>query len=907
VTGQFLRAESSPDDLARDGGGKAAHLARLHALGVRVPEWCCIPATVFDDYCARSGVAALRMPTPADESAFADRVAAMFAATPISPDLRDAIRAALASHGFSGATIAVRSSGIGEDSAQRSFAGQYSSFLFQRGEQQVLTAMAQCWASAYSARNLSYRRQAAGGSAPPRMGVILQCMVDSEVSGVAFSRNPLAASDRASIVIDSVVGQGEGLVSGELDADHFEVDRATMAIRATIAHKEQARVRDESGGTRLVALNDDQARQPSLSDERVREVARLAQQLQDALGAPQDIEWAWANGALHCLQTRPITTLPPDAVFDARVNGDEVMIWDNSNIIESFAGVTTPLTFTHVNRCYREVYLQYCRVMGVPERVIAAQESVFRNMLGLVRGRVYYNLVNWYRLLGMFPGASASKGFMETMMGVQQALPAELSHVLNPTSIGARYSATRRLAVLLRTLYRLTRTRSYVAEFMARVERVSRMLEAKDMRALSVPQQVAIYRVLETDVLLHWTAPIVNDTRCMVAFGVLGALTTRWVARAGDDVGSLRNDLLCGEGDLKSTEPTKLLMRIAEHVDRGDAATKALFRDNAPNVVWGKLEGGAAPEIFAEFRAFLREFGFRCVNELKLEEPDLHDDPRFIVASVQSYLKLGAYSIHAMEEREAAIRQRAEQTVRGRLSGLRRLVYFASVRWARRAVSDREMLRFERTRMFGVTRRLFRGIGANFVKLGLLDDERDVFYLTLDEIIGFHEGRSLATGFRSLAALRRAEFDEYRATPAPPDRFVTRGAAASVMRYPGVLQEADLLAGEDVSDDPNILRGTPCSPGVVEAPVRVAETLADAEGLSREILVTERTDPGWVPVFPACAGLIIERGSLLSHSAVVARELGVPTIVGVRGKPMQRLKTGQRVRMDGGKGEVHIL
>jgi phosphohistidine swiveling domain-containing protein len=877
VKSALLNCESPESDLKRDGGGKAAHMAKLHTLGVRVPEWCCIPATVYD--------------------AEKDRAE-------LSQEVRDAIRAGLAALGLSDALIAVRSSGIGEDSAERSFAGQYASFLFQRGEAQIAKSVVDCWASAISERNVAYRKLT-NDSSVPRMGVILQRMVDSEVSGVAFSRNPLAASDRDSIVIDSVIGQGEGLVSGELDADHFEVHRTTRVIRARIADKEQARVRDEKGGTKLIAVPADRAKTPSLTDDQVREVAALAQKLHEAFG-PQDIEWAFAGGKLYCLQTRPITTLPPDAVFDARVNGGDVVIWDNSNIIESFAGVTTPLTFTHVNRCYREVYLQYCRVMGVPENVIASQDAVFRNMLGLVRGRVYYNLVNWYRLLGMFPGASTSKGFMETMMGVRQALPADLSHVLNPAKIGAQYSAPRRLWVLLKTLYRLTRTKSYVAQFMARVERVSRTLENTDMRSLSVPEQVAVYRVLEDDVLKHWTAPIVNDTRCMVAFGVLGSLTTKWVARDGDNVGSLRNDLLCGEGDLKSTEPTKLLMRIAERVDQ-DAAAKRLFLDYAPDVVWTRLLNGEAPGILAEFRVFLREFGFRCVNELKLEEPDLNDDPRFVVSSVQSYLKLGSYSIKAMEEREAEIRKRAEGTVRERLGGIKRWLYFVSVRWARRAVSDREMLRFERTRMFGLTRRLFRAVGANFVKLGLLDDERDVFYLTLEEIIGFHEGRSLATGFRALVALRRSEFDEYRSTPAPPDRFVTRGAAASVMRYPGVLQEADLLAGESAGDDPNVLKGTPCSPGIVEAPVRVAATLADAEGISREILVTERTDPGWVPVFPACAGLIIERGSLLSHSAVVARELGVPTIVGVSGKPMQRLKTGQRVRMDGGKGEVHIL
>ncbi len=908
MTVPLLGPHSAPADLARDGGGKAAHLAELDALGVRVPMWRCIPATVFDEHCARSGVAQLAAPRPTmdAERAFAQRIAALFAAVEPSVDLRALVRAALATPDFTDAQLAVRSSGIGEDSAQRSFAGQYDSLLFQRGEAQVLAAIRHCWASAYSARNLSYRRQSAASDAAPRMGVILQRMIDSEVAGVAFSRNPLQASDRASVVVDSVFGQGEGLVSGELDADHFLVDRDSLAINATIATKERARVRDDGGGTTLVAVDATRAARPSLADDQVREVARLALTLEHALGTPQDIEWSYAAGQLYCLQARPITTLPPDAVFDPAVNGDDVVIWDNSNIIESFAGVTTPLTFTHVNRCYREVYLQYCRVMGVPRHVIAANESIFRNMLGLVRGRVYYNLVNWYRLLGLFPGASASKGFMETMMGVRQSLPPSLSQVLTPGAVGARYPLPTRVAVLLRTLYRLTRTTRYINDFMARVDRVSRSLEAQDLRALSVPRQVDVYRLLETDVLQHWTAPIVNDTRCMVAFGVLGALTIRWVARAGDDIGSLRNDLLCGEGDLKSTEPTKWLMRIATRVN-GDPSARQLFLDSPPDVVWASLRAGAAPSVFEEFNAFLREFGFRCVNELKLEEPDLHDDPRFVVASVQSYLRLGSFSIATMEEREAAIRQRAEGVVRERLGPMRRALYFAVLRWARRAVSDRELLRFERTRMFGITRRLFRGIGANFVKLGLIDTERDIFYLTLEEILSFHEGRSLATEFGATAALRRAEFDEYRTSPAPPDRFVTRGSAATAMRYPNVLLEADLLAAESASDDPNVLRGTPCSPGVVEAPVRIAETLADAEGISREILVTERTDPGWVPVFPACAGLIIERGSLLSHSAVVARELGVPTIVGVSGKPMQRLKTGQRVRMDGGRGEVHIL
>jgi pyruvate,water dikinase len=259
-----------------------------------------------------------------------------------------------------------------------------------------------------------------------------------------------------------------------------------------------------------------------------------------------------------------------------------------------------------------------------------------------------------------------------------------------------------------------------------------------------------------------------------------------------------------------------------------------------------------------------------------------------------------------MSARKAAIRGAAERRVRDALRGPRRALYLGVLRWARRAVRDRERLRFERTRTFGVVRRLFRAVGENLARLGMIEREDDVFYLTVEEILGVAEGSAVTLGLAELAAMRRREFAEYAATPPPPDRFLTRGAAGASFRHPGLLRAQDLLTSDE-PDDPDVLRGTPCCPGVVEAPVRVAARFEDTEGMDGEILVTARTDPGWVPVFPACAGLIIERGSLLSHSAVVARELGIPTIVGVGGDPLARLATGQRVRMDAGRGEVRIL
>jgi pyruvate,water dikinase len=309
---------------------------------------------------------------------------------------------------------------------------------------------------------------------------------------------------------------------------------------------------------------------------------------------------------------------------------------------------------------------------------------------------------------------------------------------------------------------------------------------------------------------------------------------------------------------------------------------------------------------------FLERFGFRCMNELKLEELDLHDDPSFVIQAIFSYIKTGNYCDQKMQIREEQIRTSAEAQVHARISGLKAILYFWILKRARNAVRNRENLRFARTKIFGLARRIFRGMGHAFTQLQVLETEQDIFYLTLDEILAYIEGRSVTLNLGALVATRKAEYSQFRATANPPDRLLTAGAVGLTCSFPHVLLESDLIAQEatsirDSAEDPHFLLGTPCCPGVVEGVVRVVHCAADAGSMNGEILVAARTDPGWVPLFPSCSGLLVERGSLLSHSAVVARELGLPTIVGISGGLMQRLKTGDKVSMDAGKGEVRIL
>ncbi len=912
--------------LTREAGGKARNMASMTLLGVPVPEWFSVSASSFRLFITHNRLdQLLKLPfdlqtdvRSVNFEAIATEIEAQFLKGEVPGEVVGAIQSELQRLGWQDQSVAVRSSGLDEDSAENSFAGQFSSYLFQKGEAQILQSLKRCWASGFSARALAYRVERGISLDSIAVGVVIQKMVEARVSGVAFSRNPVRALDRDSVLVSSVFGLGEGLVSGYLESDNFDVSRnslkaASLMYKSELAEKSEAFRRNDAGGLVKASVAADLAKAPSLTETEVRSVAQLVVDLEERLGSPQDCEWAIDAQKIYCVQTRPVTSLPPDVYFQMDVRGQEPTLWDNSNIIESYSGVTTPLTFSFASRAYRQVYIQFCDVMGVPPAWIVEREDVFRNMLGLIRGRIYYNLVNWYKLVLLLPGSASNKSFMETMMGTKQGLKPEVAKLFEFVQHPPRYSPLQKLILMVKTVGRFLQIDSMISEFNRNFVPTYETARHKNYRALPLDQLLREYNHLETAFLSRWQVPIINDYLCMIFFGLLKSLTEKWVA-GGDPaqsqaVQALQNDLLCGQGDLESTEPTKTLMRIAADIDKTrDDAFKKWFVSDKPDLVWKEIKAGRDPKVKAAFESFLDKYGFRCINELKLEESDLHDDPAFVVGSVQSYIRTKAYDIEAMEKREKEIRAKAEEELRRRLGGWKLGFYNWILHQTRRAVRNRENLRFARTKVFGVARHLIRAMGFRLQQLGVLEAERDVFYLTIEELIAYNEGRSVTASLGELAKMRKAEFQAYDRSLPPPDRFLLEGSVGVSLPYAQVLAELDLLAKDrPKSDDPNVLIGTPCCPGVVEGVVRVVRDMKDAEGIDGEILVTERTDPGWVPLYPSCSGLLIERGSLLSHSAVVARELGLPTIVGISGGLMKKLKTGDRVRLDGARGEMRIL
>jgi phosphohistidine swiveling domain-containing protein len=618
----------------------------------------------------------------------------------------------------------------------------------------------------------------------------------------------------------------------------------------------------------------------------VLEVASLARQAAHHFGFPQDIEWAVSGESLYLLQARPITSLSKQADPDGAWQ-----LWDNSNIAESYSGVTTPLTFSFARHVYEEVYRQFVRILRVPEWRIEANRDVFGRMLGLVRGQVFYNMLSWYRALAMLPGFAVNRRFMEQMMGVKESLPKE---ALAGTLDGSRKAGLRDYAEIAGTAAGLLANhwllKGEIAAFCRRLNEVLQLGETP-LEEMRPDELAAAYRRLQNELLTRWDAPLINDFFAMVYFGVSRKLVDAW---CGDPDGTLQNDLIACQGEIISAEPAKRIIRMAE-LARQSPALLDVLEDGSLAEIEKAL--GQHPALEEEYRDYLEKFGDRCLEELKLESATLHDDPLMLLRSVARLAQRSTRGAAVTETVATEAEQRAIKALKGH--PIRRAIFDFVIRKTRDRVRDRENLRFERTRVFGRVRRIFVELGKRLHGLELLDDPRDVFFLQVEESLGFVEGTAVTTNLKALARLRREEFARWSKDP-PAERFETRG----VVYVGNSFQQKAATATVGFQGEER--KGIGCCPGVVRGKARVIHDPRHAVIEPGEILVAPRTDPGWIMLFPSAAGLLVEHGSLLSHSAIVAREMGIPAVVSLDGLTAW-LCNGDVVELDGSSGRVTRL
>lgn len=787
--------------------------------------------------------------------------------------------------------FSVRSSAIGEDSRDISFAGQLDSFLYQRGEEAVLRSVLKVFASAYSERAITYRLNNNISLLDISTAVIIQRMVNSTASGVFFTAHPVTGSRKTGL-ISACYGTGESVVSGLCNTDEFTVDRSGNHIKKTIGEKDFRIILDSTSksGTMKADVPVEQRNVQCIGDKDIQDIIRHGIRISELMQSPQDIEWTFENDKLYILQTRPITSLPAPAEPRGKT-----VVWDNSNIQESFCGVTTPLTFSFASGAYYSVYRQTYQLLGVPPEVIKELDSTYRNLLGLIKGRVYYNINNWYRALLILPSFKTNKADMERMMGLQD--PVDFVEEQNP----GFYKKLKKMPALFRALFRLLsgfkKIDRLVSNFHKLFNRVYKSIDRSKLHTLEIAELMDLRDSLKFDLMGNWQTPIINDFYVMMMNGKV----SRMLEKTGiENPAVLQNNLMSGEQGIESTEPTKFLLRLCDDIRKNPALMELFHNNNNENML--AIIQTLDNDIYKKCMEYIELYGDRCMGELKLESTTLRQNPSFMFAVLKNFLSREDLTAENLASREMEFRLQAEKeafsTIRNKL-GKRKLKKFKKVLGKlRHAVKNRENMRLARTRAFGLARDIYLEIGNQLDFYNILENPGDIFYLTEEELETYMDGRCVQADYKSLVKSRKAEYQRYE-NEELPHHFSTKGPVYHHNEY--IYQKKD--AEKQPSD---ILKGTGCYPGIVENDIKLIFSPEDELNLDGKILCTVRTDPGWAPLFPTAGGILVERGSTLSHSAVVARELGIPAIVNIPGLTKQ-LNDGERVRMDGTKGIVEQL
>lgn len=842
-------------------GGKAKNLFSLQEIGFRIPKFVVIPADVL---------------TPIIEKESDAMTAIDNFEIPVS-FLKSIISE------FSDDTLfAVRSSGIDEDGSDFSFAGQFESLLFIN-KNTLGSAIKTVWKSAFSERVLAYR-QKNNLLSTQGIALIIQEMIDADVAGVGFGINP-TNGDRNAKVLSAVYGLGEGLVSGELDADTF-IFKNNHPIEQQLAHKTHQFIfnKKEKNGLVKVELNKEKANSTTLDKANIIELANILDTCERHFHKPQDIEFAIKNGQIYLLQARPITSL--HKVADAN---DVYTLWDNSNIIESYPGVTTPLTFSFISESYEGAYKLFSEFMGVSSKAIQTNERIYKNTLGLMNGRVYYNLKTWYQMLALLPGYSINARFMEKMMGVKERFDIPESYLL---SKGAAWWSIFKMVIKMFRRYRsLPRKRK---AFMTLLNTTISEYKAIDLPSKSAHQLMDLYLNFEKKLLNEWKAPLLNDFFAMIWFGLLEKRCKQYNISENPNI---HNDLLCGSSDIISTQPIHRSIELATMITEKEDL-KTLFLNKNETEIWQLLKGDKSDfqPLKLEIDRYIHDFGERCIGELKLETISYTQEPAQFIRVLKSYVETGITKKSTSNNIENQLRSNAEKALNDTLKTkpIKKWRLKSTLKKARDLVSSRENLRYERTRAFGIVRAIFSNMGTRFYAESIIGHPRDIFFLTKEEIFSFIEGRAVTQDIKALIALRKAEFATYKTQESPSERFPTYGVVYHANDFFST-QKLEVIEGD--------LKGIGCCPGRVRAKVRVVTDPKSVRSLDGDILVTSSTDPGWVTLFPSASGIIVERGSLLSHSAIVSREMGIPCIVSVTGL-LKTLKTGDVVEMDGSTGVI---
>lgn len=895
-------------------GGKGVNLALMTRAGFPVPPGFVVTTEAYREHVVRNhldGVIASSLDDlgegieaidPAALDAASARIRAAFEGTTLATETREALHSAYADLGVRLAQesprVAVRSSATAEDLPDLSFAGQQDTFLGVHGDDALAAAVVACWSSLWTARAIGYRAKIRIDADDVALAVVVQFLVDARASGVLFTANPLTGA-RGETVIDATLGLGEALVSGLVEPDHIVADSSSGMVTA--------RTRGAKGSvTRLTDLGSETVESQerdldALDDTDVRSLVELGRAVQAHYGTPQDIEWAFDSRAAepYLLQTRAVTSLypiPPGSLLDGR-DGRDLGIYASFGAVQGMLLPLTPLGQDAIRLFFDGGaklfgadldYADNPYVVTAGERLWIRLDLLLRHPIGHAIAPVFLGFVE----------PSVAKA-LEPFLATRHAAPS------SRTDRRAIARTAARLSVLVRRV-----PASVLDPAAARRtldSAITGLLDDVAAREADASGFADPVLRLHARVTLMRTALVAGFPLLGPRFGPMimpgmALLNGIGVLAGVGRMGGPTLELTRAVPGNPTTEMDLALWDVAVRVRQDGEVTAYIAETDVPTLAADYLHGRLPATAQGALADFLERYGMRGVAEIDFGRPRWREAPDDVVATLKAYVSMSDPSTapdalfrRGLTAADRAAEELVHEARRAPAGPIRARVVQALTGRIRTLIAARELPKFTIVRIFGIVRSGLLASGDDLVAAGMLERADDIVFLHLAELehlaVDWRAGSVDGTSLRDLVAHRRAVYERESARTRVPRLLLGDGRAI----YEGVGD----TSGADIV-------GSPVSPGVADGIVHVIRDPSREHLAPGEVLVCVGTDPGWTPLFLSACALVTEVGGMMTHGSVVAREYGIPAVVGVH-EATTRLRTGERVRIDGSAGTITRL
>jgi len=848
-------------------GGKGANLGELARNGFPIPPGFVVPAQscqrFFEHLNLQKTIASLSDLTPGETESRCNEIRALINQNAIPPDLAQtvmSVHAELIRNRGRDIVCAVRSSATAEDLGEASFAGQHATYYYVIKEH-LLEMIKHCWGSLWSPEAVSYRATQGIAHDAVFMAVVVQEMVQSDVSGVTFTANPVSG-ERDEIVIESSWGMGAAIVDGRVTPDHYILSRTNLKIREKRIADKRFMVPpflEEGRKTRLQAVPHARRHKETLTKEMAQTAATWALKAEDHFGSPQDVEWSVCDGAFFMLQSRPITVMGRETIGHG-IKGAYVLF---KPIIENFTEPLTPLA--------ADLYGK-----AMPPGI------------QLIQGWIYLNF-KVFRTL--FPYKLTDEEIAELLYGLDtksgdlKLSPAKLPGLFiflffGFLIFGVGYARTRYLPDDFMDGFRDLCKKTLQDPKLGPLETFFRLLQWSKFFD-PIGHQV---------MLVNWSAG-----RYFFLMDALKNLLRRWLPELREDAADI---LISGAEGVLSVQMGRGIWNLAQTAKANTAVRQILENHKPENALIVLKTTAQADDFLKQLEQFLAVHGHRGLKELEFRSARWEEDPTPVLGMVRNYLPVetdpGRHDEQMQNVRRDLGAQIAAQCAPLPLEGVfsfRRRILKHLVKRIKYFAKMRENSRFYHIMGFYMVRQKILKIETELLQVGKLKCKDDIFFLLWDEIVGLQTGRIDWNQVEDRIHRRRME--HIRLSKMFPPKTI------------GVKKESRNSAEAPSRGD--ILSGQAASPGTYEGVAHVIlDPAVDIELRPGEVLVAPYTDPAWTPLFLTAGAAVVEVGSYLSHAGTVAREFGMPCVVDVS-DCTKRIHSGTRVKVDGERGLVQII